>query len=240
MPIATALPALASAVAVASLTGESFDARGFPTLEVAWRLSTLTAGTASLQVEHSEDGEDWEPLGDTIPLSTPAKVRAWRAGAFRWVRLVLTVGGGGLATFKVTARALQVYASPADLHRLAVNAKGLADVTTEDKIRALAAGSDKLSGYLRDAPNVDLPLTAWGDDLARETVNIAAYDLRSAAGYKPVKDEENTLRQRFLDALKWGAAVKAGDIVLLDPEDLEDETPAQPMPELYSDKPWGF
>lgn len=240
MPIATALPALASAVAVASLVGDAFDAQGFPTIEVACRISTLTTGTASLQVEHSEDGEDWEPLGDPITQDAPGKVRAWRAGAFRWLRLALTVSGGGLATFKATARALQIYASPADLHRLAVNAKGLADVTTEDKIRALAAGSDKLSGYLRDAPNVDLPLTAWGDDLTRETVNIAAYDLRSAAGYKPVKDEENTLRQRFLDALKWGAAVNAGDIVLVDPNDLADETPAHPMPEVYSDPPWGF
>ena len=240
MPIAMALPALASAAAVASLTGDSHDAQGFPTVEVAWRLSTLTTGTASLQVEHSEDGEDWELLGDPLSLTAPGKVRALRAGAFRWLRLKLAVSGGGVATFKATARALQIYASPADLYRLAVNAKGLSDVTLDNQIRALAAGSDRLSGYLRDAPNVDLPLKGWGEDLTRETVNIAAYDLRSAAGYKPVKDEENTLRQRFLDALKWGAAVKAGDIVLFDPDDLEDQTPAHPMPEVYSDPPWGF
>ena len=239
MPLALALPALTAAVATASATGDPTDARGYPTLEVAWRLSTLTAGTASLQLEHSEDGEDWEALGDPVTLSAIGKVRAWRDGAFRWVRFKVTVTGG-LATFKVTGRALQVYASVADLHRLAVNAAGLKSVTVEDKIKALAAGSDTLSGYLRDAPNVDLPFAGWGGDLTRNVVNVAAYDLRSAEGYQPVKDQENSLRQRFLDALKWGAAVKAGDVVLVDPDDVADVAPEHPIAEVYSDAPWGF
>lgn len=238
MPLAVALPALASAVAVASLTGDAFDAKGYPTLEIAWRLSTLSAGTASLQAQHSEDGEDWEPLGDPIALAAAGKVRGLRAGALRWVRLVLSVAGG-LATFKATANALQVYASPEDLYRLALNAKSLEQVTLSDKIKALGDASDMASSCLRDAPNIDLPLSGWGGDLKRAVVNIAAYDLRSAEGYQPTKDEENSLRQRYLDALKWLALVKAGEVLLFDPDDPAGETPQEPMPEVFSDEPWG-
>ena len=51
---------------------------GLPHPRVAWRLSTLTAGTASLQLEHSEDGEDWEALSDPFTPQRGRQVRGQR------------------------------------------------------------------------------------------------------------------------------------------------------------------
>lgn len=242
MPIATALPALASAVAVASLTGDSFDARGYPTIEVAWRLLTLSAGTASLQIEHSEDNEDWEALGEPILLNGPNKVRGQRWGAFRWVRLKLTVSGGGLATFKVTANALQTYATPDDLHDVGIRAEALANISLATKLNGLTIGSDEALSALMVAPCVTLPLKGWTGKLRSIVARIAAYHLRSAEGYQPSKEEENALRQRYLDARADLEMVKTCDlIVAVDPDSgLMPAGDGPPIPEIYSDKPWGF
>ncbi len=242
MPIATALPALASAVAVASLVGDAFDAQGFPTIEVAWRLLTLTTGTASLQVEHSEDGEDWEPLGDPITQDAPGKVRAQRWAAFRWVRLVLTVSGGGVATFKVTARALQTYGTPDDLHDVGINADALIHISLAAKLNGLTIGNDEAWSALLAAPCVTLPLKAWTGQLRSIVARIAAYHLRSAEGYQPSKEEENALRQRYLDAKKDLDRVQTCDlIVAVDPDTGPmPEEDGLPIPAVYSDEPWGF
>lgn len=242
MPIATALPALASAVAVAGLAGDAFDARGFPTIEVAWRLSTLTAGVASLQVEHSEDGEDWEPLGDPIELSAPGKVRAERWGAFRWVRLVLTVSGGGLATFKASSQALQVYGTPDDLNDVGIKAEALENISMATRLNALTIGSDEALSALMAAPCVTLPLKGWTGQLRSIVARIAAYHLRSAEGYQPSKEEENTLRLRYLDARADLEKVKNCDLVVaIDPDSgLMPEGDLPPLPEVFSEPPWGF
>ena len=242
MPIATALPALASAVAVASLTGDAFDARGYPTLELAWRLSTLTAGTASLQVEHSEDGEDWEALGDAFTLDAAGKIRGQRWGAFRWVRLKLTVSGGGLATFKVTAKALQTYGTLDDLHDVGINAAALANMTLATKLKGVAIASDEILSVLMDAPCVTLPLKAWTGQLCSIMARIAAYHLRSAEGYQPSKEEENALRQRYLDAKADLELVRTCDLlVAIDPDTgLTPEGEGEPMAEVFSESSWGF
>ena len=242
MPLALALPALASAVAVASLTGDSFDARGYPTIEVAWRLLTLSAGTASLQIEHSEDGEDWEPLGDAFTLSAAGKVRGQRWGAFRWVRLKLTVSGGGLATFKVSAKALQTYGTPSDLNDVGIRAEALANIPLASQLNGLTIASDEALSALMVAPCVTLPLKGWTGKLSSIVARIAAYHLRSAEGYQPSKEEENALRQRYLDAKADLEMVKTCDlIVAVDPDSgLMPAGDGPPIAEIYSDKPWGF
>lgn len=234
MPSAKSLPTLvAPAPVTVPLVGTAFDARGYPQVDVTLRATSLT-GTVAARVETSADQVWWDTLGEPITLTEVGKVRALRDGAERWVRLVLEPSGGSV-TGAILAEVRQVYASLADLHRLALNAEGLVKVSLDDQMQAIAAASDVATSYLRKAPSVSLPLLGWGGDLAEAVVKIAAYNLQSAKGYQPTSDQENELRKRYLDALRWLALLQSGGAALLDPDDTADTVTPAPLPEVYGD-----
>jgi hypothetical protein len=242
VPLAKVLVPLVGAGA--SGQGTSQDCRGYPSLELSLRVSALDAGASvQAQVEHSEDALDWEPLGSPIQRTELGKVRARLPGAYRYVRLTYAVTGG-VASLTFAGKALQVYAQPTDLHRLGIEGEGLKRLSLEEQDKGLAAGSDFGRGIMTADGKVTVPLLGWDDDLRRAVCMVTAYDLRSggAGGYQPTKKEEDHLRLRYDDAIRWFEGVRDGDIALVNPDDPDatNTTTSVALPEIYSDEPWGF
>lgn len=104
---------------------------------------------------------------------------------------------------------MSVYATAADLTRLAIPAEALEGITVEDQDAALSAASSVADGYL--ASRYTLPLTSWGDDLRRAVCLIAAYDLMTRRGYNPEGGDEQ-LRLRYEDAIRWLERVADGKV----------------------------
>lgn len=102
------------------------------------------------------------------------------------------------------------YASPADLEALGLPARALQGVPQGDIALALEAASALADSYLR--ARYRLPLQSWGRELARAVVAIAAYDLMSRRGFNPERPEDENLRLRYEDAIRWLEAVAAGRI----------------------------
>jgi phage gp36-like protein len=66
--------------------------------------------------------------------------------------------------------------------------------------------------------------TAWGNDLSAAVCKIAAYELLAIRGFNPDGDDEQ-VRKRYEDAMKWLADIAAGRI---SPVGLVDSTPDEP------------
>lgn len=111
------------------------------------------------------------------------------------------------------------YASISDLQTLGVRAEALAKFTPVQKNEALDDASRTMDSYFRK--QFTLPFVAVGGDLARACAAIAAYDLVSARGLNPEGNDEN-IRLRYLDAIKWLEMVAAGKVL----PDVTDSSPA--------------
>jgi len=113
---------------------------------------------------------------------------------------------------------LSRYGSISDLQTLGVRAEALAKFTPAEKNKALDDASRTMDSYFRK--QFTLPLVAVGGDVARFCAIIAAYDLVSGRGLNPEGNDEN-LRLRYLDALKWLEMVAAGKVL----PDVTDSSP---------------
>lgn len=113
------------------------------------------------------------------------------------------------------------YASTTDLARLGLPSGALTNVPTATQEEALDAASAVADGYLRTR-GYALPLTAWSDDLRAQVARLAAYDLMVTRGFNPNAGNDETLRLRHEDALRWLRDVASGTVT----PDLTDSTPS--------------
>jgi phage gp36-like protein len=102
------------------------------------------------------------------------------------------------------------YCTIQQLERLGIKAEALARFQAPAKTEACVAASAKIDSYLANV--FTLPLIAVGTDLTRCCAIIAAYDLLSSQGLSPEGNDEN-VRLRYLDELKWLQLIAEGKIV---------------------------
>lgn len=100
------------------------------------------------------------------------------------------------------------YATSTDLASLGLIGGALSNVPTATQDAALIAASALADSYLQS--RYDLPITRWGQDLARAVCQIAAYDLLTSRGFGMVQGPDANIRQRYLDALEWLQEVSQG------------------------------
>lgn len=113
------------------------------------------------------------------------------------------------------------YAETTDLVRFGLPSAALSGVSSTIQEAALAAASSVARGYLRE--KFALPLASWGDDLRRAVCAIAAYDLMVSRGFAPGVANDEHLRLRQEDAMRWLRDISSGSVL---PEDLTDATPS--------------
>ena len=129
------------------------------------------------------------------------------------------------------------YATRAELYLFGIKAAALVGISTGDQDLILEGASRACDSYLE--PRYALPLTAWGTDLKRATCAIAAWDLLAAArGYNP-ESENDPIRKRYDDAIKWLVQIRDGSLGLVG---AVDATPATVERDIaaYSDEPQGW
>jgi len=102
------------------------------------------------------------------------------------------------------------YVDVAGVKRWGLNADALAQFTSGDIDDAAEGASREMDGYFRD--RFKLPFTQVGTDVARHCAAIAAYDLLTARGYRPIDPGEDVPRQRYDDAIDWLKRVATGTI----------------------------
>lgn len=103
-----------------------------------------------------------------------------------------------------------IYATRADLanYGAAGSAVSVMDVGKQDQ--AIVAACGKVDGYLRS--QFTLPLLSAGGDLVEPTVSIACYWLMTNDGYNPAAGADTSIRDRYLDAIKWLEKVAMGTV----------------------------
>lgn len=106
--------------------------------------------------------------------------------------------------------ALVTYATPADLVTVGINPDALAAFGPNEQLAALLNASRRVDSYLRS--HFTLPLTKAGADVMEATVAIAVYWLLSARGYNPEAGSDVSIRDRYLDAIRWLEKVAAGQV----------------------------
>lgn len=104
------------------------------------------------------------------------------------------------------------YATTTDLARLGIAAAAIAAVSSTIQEAALDAASVVADGYLRSRYVV--PLTAWGDDLTRNVVALAAWDILCNRGFDPNRGGDAAIEARAAEARSWLKDVSAGRVVL--------------------------
>lgn len=104
------------------------------------------------------------------------------------------------------------YATTTDLARLGIAAAAIAAVSSTIQEAALEAASVVADGYLRSRYVV--PLTAWGDDLTRNVVALAAWDILCNRGFDPNRGGDAAIESRAAEARSWLKDVSAGRVVL--------------------------
>ena len=97
------------------------------------------------------------------------------------------------------------YASADNLKLTGMPAVALAKVDAAALPEALEQASELIDSYIRG--RYTLPLSNWGGDLRRACIVVAVYDLLSLRGYTPAGEDDN-VRLRYLDVLKWLEGVR--------------------------------
>lgn len=103
------------------------------------------------------------------------------------------------------------YCDTADLTRWGINATALKGISEKDaQLEAIKGASRLIDSYLRS--QFTLPLSAVGEDLQRACAIIAVYDLISSRGFRPDESENDVLRQRYEDVIRWLEKISAGQV----------------------------
>ncbi len=96
---------------------------------------------------------------------------------------------------------MATYADPDDLVALSIISDALTDIAEETQEQALEAASMTADSYFR--LRYKLPLSNVGLDVKQAVCNIAAYNLLAARGYNPETGDNESVRTRYEDAIKW-------------------------------------
>lgn len=112
------------------------------------------------------------------------------------------------------------YASTADLALHGLPSAALVNVATATQEAALDASSDVADTYLGE--RFTLPLTAWGSDVTRAVATMSGYDLMVTRGFMPQSGQDEQLRLRYEDTMRWWRDVAAGRCT---PRGVTDSTP---------------
>lgn len=102
------------------------------------------------------------------------------------------------------------YADVTDLEKYGLPARALQSVSEAQRAAALDAASAEADSYLNLV--YQLPLTAWGEDLKAKVCHLAVYDLMANRGYNPSAGQNDTIRTRYQDAVKWLDRVSTGKV----------------------------
>ncbi len=127
------------------------------------------------------------------------------------------------------------YATVDDLENLGVANEALSGIDDAKKEAVITVRSRFCDSYLR--VRFDIPeagLTAFTGDLTWAVCQLACYDLVSNLGYTTDKDNQDNLRKRHDDAIKWLEMVRDGDIA--GPVD-EEDTASTAAPVVVSTRP---
>ncbi len=124
------------------------------------------------------------------------------------------------------------YATVDDLTNLGVSTDVLSDIEDAQKEAVITVRSRFADGYL--AVRYTIPsggLAAFTGDLTWAVVQLSVYDLVSAYfRYQTDKPNEDNIRKRHDDAIKWLEAVRDGDISpALDGLDDSDDVAGAPL-----------
>lgn len=192
-------------------TGPAVDLGAAPLRALRLRLdvSALDGDRLTVQVETSDDGASWRPVGAPLRASDAGAVRASIGPVARHVRAAWVIAGDApSATFGLGAEAARIYATPDDVFRLTLPEKALRDVSESSVIDALIAASG-------DADNefgrvFTLPLLAWGDELTRRVCDVAAFLLLKHRGFNPESGTDQVVVKAYDDAMAWFRRVGDG------------------------------
>lgn len=192
-------------------------------------LSVTSPGGSSptliVRLEASPDGVgDWRLFGTYTKATAATSEKLSFVAPERFVRVgwTITGTGGPTFTFGVTGTRGISFANLEHLDGLGIPAAALSNLAASKKAEQLAATTELASGIL--AGRYDLPIVAWGIDLSMAVAKIAAYELLSVRGFNPDGDDDN-VRKRYEDAMRWLADVASGKI---SPVGLIDSTPDEP------------
>jgi phage gp36-like protein len=133
------------------------------------------------------------------------------------------------------------YAATTDLPLLGVASEALTEISTPTQQAVIAARSRFADGYLRSGGYIipDGGLVAFTGDLTWAVVQLSCYDLVSNHGYATSPDNQENLRKRHDDAIKWLEQVRDGKIDLQLPAE-DDEPSDRGVPLVVSDRPRGW
>jgi len=124
------------------------------------------------------------------------------------------------------------YAATTDLPLLGVASEALTDISTEKQEAVITARSRFADGYLKVRYTIpEGGLVAFTGDLTWAVVQLSCYDLISNQGYTTQEGNQDNLRKRHDDAIKWLEQVRDGEISLeLTGDDEEaNATPGVPI-----------
>ncbi|MCC6213734.1 MAG: DUF1320 family protein [Polyangiaceae bacterium] len=131
------------------------------------------------------------------------------------------------------------YATTADFAELGLPGQATADWPGTSVEAALDAASARVDSYLRKRYGVPIP--APGADLVETTCALAAWTVLCTRGFDPMRPGDQSVRQRYEDAVAWLEAVAAGKVEPVDAAD--DATPATdegaPTVESDEERGWG-
>jgi phage gp36-like protein len=221
-PLAIALQASAAQTASGQATGVDAGAlrkMARLRLEVSAVSGATPSLTVSVETGPSSSGP-WRSLG-SFTAATAAGVQDKSFGELdRYVRASWTISGTTPSfTFSVSGTAHVLYAAPSHVTRFALPAAALSGIDLSDQLDSCLGATDEAEGYISSA--YTLPLTAWGEDLAKHVANMAGFDMLRRRGFQPEGPDQVVIDGRD-HALSWLKLLATGRIR---PVGIVDSTP---------------
>lgn len=192
--------------------------------DLALTVSAVT-GALSVWIETSDSSEGpWQRVAAFATTTSAESQRITVPGCSRYLRA--SWSGATACTFSVAGAAVLVYCTPADLRGNALHAKVFAQFSDTEVDEIARKQTAIANSYLRQNPNVTLPLLRWGDDLRSIVCELVAYQLMKLRGFNPESSDQIIVDAKN-DAFKWLAMVAAGKVT---PDDMVDSTQSEPAP----------
>lgn len=101
------------------------------------------------------------------------------------------------------------YSSVAEFRAQAINPAALSDISDSVIQSALDSASEELNGFFKK--RYSFPIISVGSDVKRKEIDIATYLVLKGRGYNPAVGADTTIRDDYLDAIKWAQAVAKGE-----------------------------
>ena len=123
-----------------------------------------------------------------------------------------------------------VYATSEEFYDHTLPSEAFADVDSTLVDKALSWASRRADNYLRK--RYILPLASWSEDLKSLVCDIAAYKLLSRRGFDPEQQQNQAIKQAYLDAWTALEALSTGEQELasaVDSSASPQDEPAQPL-----------